>query len=140
MYSSSFPFVPDILLNSMVAVDTVVGSTLIVNRPLVNMDMNTFAACTNTDPNTCFDASKNHILTGRCGLSRQRLYTSDNKARAPRASCTNNAKDPNRRHSPFSPSSAFGEPIAIAAAVAFAAAVAKAVAAVADVVVVVPFG
>lgn len=62
--------------------------------------MNTLAMCTSTDPNTCFDASKNQIFTGRCGRSRQRLYTSDMRARPPRPSWTKIAKGPISRQSP----------------------------------------
>lgn len=49
------------------------GTTLMLNRPLVSIDMKTLAMCTSTLPNTCLDTSKNQILTGRCGRSRQRL-------------------------------------------------------------------
>lgn len=79
-----------------------VGSTLMEKRPLVSIDMNTLATCTSTDPNTCFDTSKNQIFIGLCGLSRHLLYTRDMRARPPSASCTKSAKGPNRRHSPWS--------------------------------------
>ena len=66
------------------------------------MDMKRFAVCNNTDPRTCFDASKAQILTGRWGRSRHLLYTSDNRASAPKAPCTTREKGPSKRHSPFS--------------------------------------
>jgi len=68
--------------------------------PEVNMDMKTLAMCTSTEPTTCFDTSKNQILSGRCGRSLQRLYTNDSNANPPRASWTMRAKGPSRRHSP----------------------------------------
>lgn len=52
---------------------TAAGSTLMEKRPLVNMDMKTFAAWTSTEPKTCLETSKNQILTGRWGLSRHLL-------------------------------------------------------------------
>lgn len=116
------------LLINIAAVDTAAGSTLIENRPLVNMDMNTFATCTSTDPNTCLEASKNQILTGRCGRSLQRLYTRDINASPPRASCTNRANGPSRRHSPLSSSSSLGAEAAAAAAAVATAVAAAAVA------------
>ncbi len=64
--------------------------------------MNTLAICTSTLPKTCFDTSKNQILTGRWGRSLHRLYTSASSAKPPRASCTKSAKGPRRRHSPLS--------------------------------------
>jgi hypothetical protein len=44
-----------------------------LNQPLVNIDMKTLAMYTSMLPNTCLDTSKNQILTGRYGRSRQRL-------------------------------------------------------------------
>ena len=69
-------------------------------RPDVNMDMKTLAIWTKTDPNTCLEASKNQILTGLWGLSFHLLYTSESRARPPRAAWTSRANDPSRRHSP----------------------------------------
>lgn len=63
--------------------------------------MKRFAMCSNTEPTTCFDASKAQILTGRCGLSRHRLYTNDNNANAPSAPCMKRANGPSSSHSPF---------------------------------------
>ena len=57
--------------------------------------------CSSIDPTTCFEASKAHIFTGRCGLSRQRLYTNDSSAKAPRAPWMKRAKGPNSSHSPL---------------------------------------
>ncbi len=87
--------------------------------------MKTLATCTNTLPKTCLDTSKNQILTGRCGRSRQRLYTSDISARPPRASCTRMAKEPIRRHSVGFESE--GEPVAVARAGSESAGVAEGV-------------
>lgn len=79
------------------------------------MDMKTLAMCTSTEPNTCFDTSKNQILTGLCGRSLQRLYTNDRSARPPRAAWTMRAKEPSRLHSPLPPPS-FVAAVAVAAA------------------------
>lgn len=84
------------------------------------MDMKTLAPCTSTDPKTCFDTSKSQILTGRCGRSLHRLYTSDSRARPPRASCTRSAKEPSRRHSPEFSGSSVGAPVAVGRGVAVA--------------------
>lgn len=66
------------------------------------MLMSKFAICTNTLPTTCFETSKNQILSGRCGRSLHLLYTSANNARHPNAPCTRIAKEPRSLHSPFS--------------------------------------
>lgn len=63
--------------------------------------MKRLAMCNSTEPTTCFDASKAHILTGRCGLSRHRLYTNDNNANAPSAPWIKRANGPSSLHSPF---------------------------------------
>lgn len=62
--------------------------------------MSKFAKCSNTEPNTCFEASKAHIFIGRCGLSLHLLYTSERRARPPKAACTRMAKGPRSSHSP----------------------------------------
>lgn len=84
------------------------------------MDMKTLAAWTSTDPKTCFDTSKSQILTGRCGRSLHRLYTSDSRASPPSASCTRSAKEPSRRHSPEFSGSSVGAPVAVGRGVAVA--------------------
>lgn len=73
-----------------------------LKRPLVNMDMKIFAICTSTEPNTCFEASKNQIFSGRCGLSFHRLNTNTNNARPPKAAWTMSANEPSNLHSPSS--------------------------------------
>jgi len=70
--------------------------------------MSTFARCSKTEPKTCFDTSKNQILTGRLGDSLIRLTTSDETASRPRAPCTRRAKFPSRLHSPPSSSLSMG--------------------------------
>lgn len=92
------------------------------------MDMKTLAAWTSTDPKTCFDTSKNQTLTGRCGRSLHRLYTSDSMASPPSASCTSSAKGPRSRHSPLGSSPSVGAPVAVGRAAAAAAAVVATVA------------
>ena len=64
--------------------------------------MKRLATCKRADPTTCFEASKAHILIGRCGLSLHLLYTRDSKASSPRAACMKRAKGPRSLHSPFS--------------------------------------
>jgi hypothetical protein len=93
---------------------TAPASTSMLNLPLVSSDMKTLAPWTSTLPKTCLEASKNQILTGRCGRSRQRLYTSESRARAPRASCTKMANGPRRLHSVGFTGPA-GEPVAVEA-------------------------
>ena len=48
----------------------------------------------------CFETSKSHILTGRCGLSRHLLYTSERAARQPSAAWIIRAKGPKSSHFP----------------------------------------
>ena len=55
------------------------------DSPEENIDMKRFATCNSAEPTTCLDASKAHILTGRCGRSRHLLYTKESKANKPRA-------------------------------------------------------
>ena len=73
-----------------------------VNCPDDSIDISRFAMCSNAEPTTCFDASKAQIFTGRWGLSRHLLKTSDNRAMSPNAPCMNRAKGPRSLHSPFS--------------------------------------
>ena len=86
--------------------------------PDENIDMSRFATCNSTEPTTCLDASKAHIFTGLCGLSRHRLYTSDNSAKPPSAPWMKRANGPSSSHSPFFTPGCFGPfPDSIAAAV-----------------------
>lgn len=97
MYSS--PLLRSNIATFRAPCPTTIGSGLILSRPEVSIDMNTLTTCTRTLPNTCFDASKNQILTGRWGRSLHLLYTRARRARPPRASCTSRANGPRSRHS-----------------------------------------
>ena len=69
--------------------------------------MTRFARWRSTDPKTCLEASNAHIFRGRCGRSRHRLKTSEDRARRPSAAWMRTAKGPRSWHSPV-PSSSSG--------------------------------
>ena len=84
--------------------------------------MTRLAMCSKADPTTCFEASKAHILTGRCGRSLHLLKTSESRARRPKAPWIKRAKGPNNLHSPSSaPGRGAPSPVEFEAAVAMAA-------------------
>lgn len=99
---------------------TLDASSFTLNCPDESMLISRFAICTSTLPTTCFETSKNQILSGRCGRSLHLLYTNANNARHPNAPCTRIAKEPRSLHSPFSGGLSCGPCFEAALAVALA--------------------
>lgn len=58
----------------------------------------TFTACTNACPTSCLPTSPVQIVQGRRGVSRERLYTREDKTTPPMRAWTMSAKPPRRAH------------------------------------------